>query len=762
MNHFKKFMSLLLALTLMLSAFSACGAKPAPEATPVETTAATEAAPTPVTGRADALLASLEKEVAKIVPEGVVDLHAYGDEVRSADFSVMPAAYDLRDRGFVPAVKSQGAYGTCWGFAAIAAAEISVLSELGLTAEQYAERNGEPLSLSEKHLAWFANGHLPALEDYPEGEYPYPGLEAHAGEGNYVAKEATRGNNSRYGNGGLLAYATSLYAAGMGPALGSKYPYLSNEGTPSTAEDWSLPEEARFDLAVELESSYILPGPASVDENGNYVYNEYGTYSIKNELLHGRAVSIIYHADQAMDPDALLTQLADFYMVQGVPCTREQCENVARLISLRELTVEDLTDEELAIALKLVLIIQNEMPLEKVTEIVDSMTAEEIKAAFNPPAAQEEPAEDAEEAEETESQEEEIDLYALAKKLGIEDYDKYLQTSQEQAAAYRDVYMNIDTYAQYTNTTLASQDHAVTIVGWDDNYSVENFLADKRPPADGAWIVRNSWGPDYGNDGYFYLSYYDQTIALPESYDFVTTYKAGAPKTISIVGMDYMITGSYPSIHMEDVSSYGNIFTMDPGENVLRYISVLSGDLDAEITAEVYLLNENAAVPTDGKLLDRVVKDLRYGGYYRIPLNHDFAIPEGSRIGVVVTQRVKTGDTVKYAVPYAVGTNDQYRIDYNLIDSNPEDAGKYSVAHIGQGESFVYQGGQWYDWANVIRDLQEGNEMAQYLEYDNLGIKLYAYSMEELNELHKFEETLSYHGADMAVCSDCSYSVIKP
>ena len=52
--------------------------------------------------------------------------------------------------------------------------------------------------------------------------------------------------------------------------------------------------------------------------------------------------------------------------------------------------------------------------------------------------------------------------------------------------------------------------------------------------------------------------------------------------------------------------------------------------------------------------------------------------------------------------------------------------------------------------------------MAQYLEYDNLGIKLYAYSMEELNELHKFEDTLSYHGARMAVCSDCSYSVIKP
>ena len=145
-----------------------------------------------------------------------------------------------------------------------------------------------------------------------------------------------------------------------------------------------------------------------------------------------------------------------------------------------------------------------------------------------------------------------------------------------------------------------------------------------------------------------------------------------------------------------------------------------------------------------------------------IPLSHDFAIPEGSRIGVVVTQRVKTGDSVKYAVPYAIATGNQHREDVNiLLDRNP-DEGNYAVGHIGQGESFVYQDGQWYDWADVIADLQENNEKAQYLEYDNLGIKVYAYSMEELNELHDFAETVSYHGTDMAVCSDCSYSVIKP
>ena len=50
-------------------------------------------------------------------------------------------------------------------------------------------------------------------------------------------------------------------------------------------------------------------------------------------------------------------------------------------------------------------------------------------------------------------------------------------------------------------------DHGVTIVGWDDNYPKEMFL--KTPPGDGAWIIKNSWGEEQGDKGYFYISYYD-------------------------------------------------------------------------------------------------------------------------------------------------------------------------------------------------------------------------------------------------------------
>ncbi len=68
---------------------------------------------------------------------------------------------------------------------------------------------------------------------------------------------------------------------------------------------------------------------------------------------------------------------------------------------------------------------------------------------------------------------------------------------------------NYETCSMYFNPSKmeAYGGHAVTIVGWDDNYPKEKFSFS--PKCDGAYLCLNSWGESWGNKGYFWLSYED-------------------------------------------------------------------------------------------------------------------------------------------------------------------------------------------------------------------------------------------------------------
>ncbi len=58
------------------------------------------------------------------------------------------------------------------------------------------------------------------------------------------------------------------------------------------------------------------------------------------------------------------------------------------------------------------------------------------------------------------------------------------------------------------------QGHCVSVVGWDDNYSKDNFSnsLSGTPANDGAWLIKNSWGTYYGDKGYMWISYEDKWL----------------------------------------------------------------------------------------------------------------------------------------------------------------------------------------------------------------------------------------------------------
>ncbi len=62
------------------------------------------------------------------------------------------------------------------------------------------------------------------------------------------------------------------------------------------------------------------------------------------------------------------------------------------------------------------------------------------------------------------------------------------------------------------NTKASLADHAITIIGWDDNFSKDNFPEECRPQKNGAYIALNSWGEEWGHNGIFYISYEDYLV----------------------------------------------------------------------------------------------------------------------------------------------------------------------------------------------------------------------------------------------------------
>lgn len=100
--------------------------------------------------------------------------------------------------------------------------------------------------------------------------------------------------------------------------------------------------------------------------------------------------------------------------------------------------------------------------------------------------------------------------------------------------------------------------HAVVIVGWDDNYDKSNFL--QKPKNNGAFLVRNSWGTN--DHGYYWVSYEDKSIVPTytiEQLDKISFYTSdvGAEYQIYYVPLDQ--DGNLDLNGMKPISESGTV-----------------------------------------------------------------------------------------------------------------------------------------------------------------------------------------------------------
>ncbi|MBR0057847.1 MAG: hypothetical protein IJP99_00730 [Methanobrevibacter sp.] len=167
------------------------------------------------------------------------------------------------------------------------------------------------------------------------------------------------------------------------------------------------------------------------------------------------------------------------------------------------------------------------------------------------------------------------------------DNDGIKQAILNYGAVFTSFYTTYSKYQYYTGTN--NPNHAVAIVGWDDNFSKNNF-GNNKPPADGAWICKNSWGTNWADKGYFYVSYYDTRFAQvgvsDVSYTFILndTVKYDKNYQYDVIGKtDYLLTN-------QSTVWYQNIFNAT-SDDILAAFSTYF-DRQSNFTVEIYVNDE--------------------------------------------------------------------------------------------------------------------------------------------------------------------------
>lgn len=227
-----------------------------------------------------------------------------------------------------------------------------------------------------------------------------------------------------------------------------------------------------------------------------------------------------------------------------------------------------------------------------------------------------------------------------------------IQDQNAVAAAYysRGEYYNEETNSHYCNDDTLGIDHAVILMGWDDSYPKENFINSKKklPENDGAWLAKNSWGSDWGDNGYFWISYEDKSLCEAGCYFSVPgeTYSAN---------YQYDETGWAASIsadgNQKQLSGYmSNVFTAQ-NSDPLTAVSFYTTEDEAEYEISVYRnvkINSKSPSPVNGELAYTASGTQKYTGYHTVVLDAPVFIDKGEQFSVAVKL---TNHSSPYVIP---------------------------------------------------------------------------------------------------------------
>lgn len=276
-----------------------------------------------------------------------------------------------------------------------------------------------------------------------------------------------------------------------------------------------------------------------------------------------------------------------------------------------------------------------------------------------------------------------------------------------------------------TNTNIQA-DHQITIIGWNDNYSKENFNKEHRPVHDGAYLVLNSHGDKTTNsnakypEGLYYISYDDVFI------------ESGCTGIIDAGNIDYDHLYQYDplgtSIDLVISHPYAfgaNVFTkQSSGIEELNEISVA---MNNEAKCDVYVNLESDELPLDKMQLIKEKVPLKKG-YTTIKFDKSYPIK---------------GDKFVVAVKYISLNNKNSYIGVekpNILENSDNSTDFWKYATSNSGESYI------------------GTESTDGTEFYWVDVKEYDKKLKEIYN-QGISEGKSLDKSKYSMCENCNICI---